>query len=640
MEALKAGWLKTMRTTLWHFRHGGLTQVRSWQLRNNVPNTSHSSLNVVGNSRLRNRNESIPIVAFDSVKLPPRFVNRADIRAGVVLDDFSALAFGYEWDCVALTPESWRENVRSPLIDLLFIESAWAGNDGAWKYQLTGPTGPKPAFISLVEWCRARGIPTVFWNKEDPPHFNDFLAAAKLFDFVFTTDEAKIDDYRASLGHDNVGVLTFAAQPAIHNPVRPASGRHERDVAFAGMYFAHKYEQRREQMNILLGGALDASPRMTTGLEIFSRQLGGDTNYQFPPPWESRVVGSLTYTQMLTAYKAYKVFLNVNSVVDSPSMCARRIFEISASGAAVVTTPSVAVSRFFATDEVSVVDTRERAAYVTRLLVNSPEVNDRLVHKAQRRIWHEHTYSHRAEKVIAKVLPSKMRPIRRPSVSALVPTMRERQLEHVFRTIGSQRQVETELILLTHGFTPEPNRVRELASAYGVENYQLLTAAATVSLGECLNICVQASSGDVLAKMDDDDFYGANYLIDQVNAIGFSRADVVGKQAHYVYFTQRNATMLRFPHREHRYTDTVLGATVVAKREVFEMNPFADLSRGEDTDFLRRALKTGSILYSADRFNYYTVRTGQNHTWQVTDDQLISTGEVKFFGLPVEHVDI
>ena len=46
---------------------------------------------------------------------------------------------------------------------------------------------------------------------------------------------------------------------------------------------------------------------------------------------------------MLTAYKGYKVFLNVNSVVDSPSMCARRIFEINAAGTPVVTTPSAAV---------------------------------------------------------------------------------------------------------------------------------------------------------------------------------------------------------------------------------------------------------------------------------------------------------
>src|SRR5690625_5653231 len=117
------------------------------------------------------------------------------------------------------------------------------------------------------------------------------------------------------------------------------------------MYFAHKFPERREQMEVLLGGALDASARMDTGLEIFSRFLGDDERYQFPGELADRVVGSLPYDRMLTAYKAYKVFLNVNSVVTSPSMCARRIFEITASGTPVVSAPSPAIGEFFSRSE-------------------------------------------------------------------------------------------------------------------------------------------------------------------------------------------------------------------------------------------------------------------------------------------------
>ena len=65
----------------------------------------------------------------------------------------------------------------------------------------------------------------------------------------------------------------------------------------------------------------------------------------FPATLAERVVGSLPYRNLLTAYKNYKVFLNVNSVVDSPSMCARRIFEITAAGTPVISTPSEATRR-------------------------------------------------------------------------------------------------------------------------------------------------------------------------------------------------------------------------------------------------------------------------------------------------------
>ena len=98
-------------------------------------------------------------------------------------------------------------------------------------------------------------------------------------------------------------------------------------------------------MDLLLGGALDRTPGGAE-LEIFSRQLGGNAEYQFPEPLDPHVVGSLTYAQTLSAYRAYKVFLNVNSVIDSPSMCARRIFEISASGTPVVSAPSQAIAQF------------------------------------------------------------------------------------------------------------------------------------------------------------------------------------------------------------------------------------------------------------------------------------------------------
>ena len=73
------------------------------------------------------------------------------------------------------------------------------------------------------------------------------------------------------------------------------------------------------------------------------------------------MVGSLNYAQMLTAYRAYKVFLNVNSVVESPSMCARRIFEISASGTPVVSAPSAAIGQFFEADEVPVAASPQEA---------------------------------------------------------------------------------------------------------------------------------------------------------------------------------------------------------------------------------------------------------------------------------------
>ncbi|MFJ3404448.1 glycosyltransferase [Promicromonospora sp. NPDC090134] len=561
-----------------------------------------------------------------------------NVRVGVILDDFSRLAFAPEWDQVALTPQTWRDKLATGL-DLLFVESAWNGNAGAWQYHLTGTSAPRSAFVELVEACRAAGVPTVFWNKEDPVHFADFLDAARLFDRVYTTDVDRVPAYAEALGHDRVGVLEFAAQPAIHNPVRLHGRGPERDVAFAGMYFAHKYPERREQMDLLLGAALDVSPKMEHGLEIFSRFRGKDEKYQFPAPLDGRVVGSLDYDRMLTAYREYKVFLNVNSVVGSPSMCARRIFEITASGTAVVSTPSAAVGEYFPGDEVFVAETREAGAHTIRALVRSPELRDRAVHKGQRRIWREHTYAARSQKVLADVGLAGSPVVARPTVTALVSTNRPHQLDHVLGVLGAQVGVDLQVALLTHGFEADDADIRARAKEAGVGSLELLSATADVPLGTCLNLLLDAADGDVVAKIDDDDLYGPQYLSDQLYALAYSGADVVGKQAHYMYLEGADATILRFADREHRYTDRVMGPTIVAARETASTVGFRPLGSGEDTAFLTDLVEAGGIVYAADRFNFIQVRSDPGgHAWSVTEAELLASGELQHYGRAATHV--
>lgn len=627
--------ISDIRKAVWHFRQGGPTQVLEWRRRQKIEKRINGAKGAATQPRTEG---SVP--TFAPHRVPDRGPRRDDLTVGVILDDFSIAAFSFEWNLVQLKKDSWRQQLKETRIDFLFVESAWNGNQGSWKYQLMGTSGPKQDFLDLMAWCRSHGIPTVFWNKEDPPHYADFLPAAREFDAVFTSDSDRIPSYRADLGHDRVAVLPFAAQPAIHNPVRVGQTHHARGVAFAGMYFAHKYPERRQQMDILLHAARDASARSGPKLEIFSRQLGGDSNYQFPVPFNEHVVGSLDYAKMLSAYRAYKVFLNVNSVVDSPSMCARRIFEITASGTPVVSTPSAAIPHFFDADQVYVAGSREQAESQIRMLARSSELNDRVVHRGQRRIWSEHTYAHRAETVVASVLPGRVRRVDLPTVSALVPTIRPHQLEHVFSTVASQTDVDVELVLLTHGFEVPESQVQELAHKHGVSRFTLLTATRDVTLGECLNRCVAASTGQVLTKMDDDDYYGPRYLVDLLHALDYSKADVVGKQAHYMYFASTNATMLRIPHMEHRQTRFVMGPTITARREVFEAHPFEPLNRGEDTAFLKAVTTAGGSIYSADRFNFCQYRKGDGHTWDISDEELAASGEIKFFGAPKEHITV
>ncbi|MEE2524057.1 glycosyltransferase family protein [Pseudarthrobacter sp. J47] len=628
------------RKFFWHLRAGGPMQVRTWLERESYE-AGHRKLETIrgaeGAWTGRGKRRRLQFKPTDPSGV--RGSDRLKPRVAVILDEFSALGFDVEWDCIPLSPKAWREDLAGREIDFLFVESVWHGRSGLWAGKMARTEEPG-VLAEIVGWCNEHDIPTVFWNKEDPPHYLDFLPAAKLFDFVFTSDAGRIPSYREDLGHENIAVLPFGAQPAVHNPVRPRFGWHSRDVAFGGMYFTEKYPERRQQLDMLLGAATAASDAMPTGLEIFSRQSGGDTRYTFPDEYAPRVVGSLDYPQMLTAYKAYKTFLNVNSVVDSSTMCSRRVFEIVAAGAAVVTTPSPAIETYFRPDEIFTVSSEAEAEQLLRALQRNPAIAERQLHRGQRRIWKEHTYQARSNRIIELAVPGMVVEQQRRHVSVLVSTIRPWQLEHVFRTVGSQRDVDVELVLLTHGFTADGNEIRKLQEQFGVSDVKILKAERSESLGACLNQCVEAASGEVLTKMDDDDFYAPDYLSDQLYALHFSGADVVGKQAHYMYLERRNATILRFPEWEHRYTRTVMGPTIMGSAGIFQATLFDDVGSGEDSLFLKRVIQGGGSIYAADRFNYCQQRYGEGHTWQVSEEALLATGDVKFFGNYRDEVSV
>lgn len=445
--------------------------------------------------------------------------------------------------------------------------------------------------------------------------------------------------YREELDHDRIDVLSFAAAPAIHNPIRIPEVHQKRDVAFAGMYFAHKFPERREQMDLLLGAADQVSSRMDVGLEIYSRFEGGDSRYQFPKPLHKRVIGGLPYQKMLTAYRRHKVFLNVNSVTDSPSMCARRVFEITAAGTPVVSTPSAAIPQFFPQNEVPVVSDPQEAGWLLRALVRSPQMRDRMVHKVQRRIWAKHTYAHRAVSVFtAAGMDFDERAIQPKPVTVMVSTNRPYQVDHVLKSVASQAGVPVQLAMLTHNFEVDEQEFRAKARDLGLEDVVLLSATNDLSLGQCLNELVKVSDGEVLAKFDDDDFYGENYLLDSSNSLRFANADLVGKQAVYVYLAAQDMIVLRSPEREHRWTTFLAGPTFVGKADTFRASPFANVGRGEDSQFLVDVVQKGGRIYSGDRFNFLQQRGMASHTWQVNDLEVLANARVETIGFSAGHV--
>lgn len=226
-----------------------------------------------------------------------------------------------------------------------------------------------------------------------------------------------------------------------------------------------------------------------------------------------------------------------------------------------------------------------------------------------------------------------------PAVSVLAVTNRPGQLHHLLEQVARQAEVDLQLILVSHGFDAG-EEVLARAQELGITSVEALEAPTSWSLGTCLNEAVQRADGEVCSKMDDDDIYGEFYLHDLLQARSFSGAEVVGKHAHYMYLAGTDATLLRFPWMEHRFTDRLMGPTLTAGKDVFLAHPFAPVSRGEDTAFLASVSEAGAQIYSADRFNFTQMRHGDSggHAWSASDRELLASGDVAWFGRNDGHV--
>lgn len=336
--------------------------------------------------------------ALDSARSSSESKNKHEVEpllksytVAFIGDTFTAETFIPELNAIQIRPDNWRETYDKQPIDALFIESAWRGNDDAWD-GIVGYYNDKShaPLVELIEHSRGLGIPVMFWNKEDPVHFNRFKRTAAMCDYVFTTDARTIVDYNQLPDNviKTVASAPFSAQPLLHNPL-PSTRAKDEDIAYGGTYYGDKYATRKQGLDFLF---YESAP---FGLAIYER-IHNDPNspYRLPERFKRYSRASLSYPEMCQAYKAHPIHLNGNSVTDSPSMFSRRVVEISASGASVLSSAGRGVDETLA-GTVPTVDTPDEANMVLGGWKDSEQQRHRQVWSALRHVYEAHTSAHR-----------------------------------------------------------------------------------------------------------------------------------------------------------------------------------------------------------------------------------------------------
>lgn len=216
-----------------------------------------------------------------------------------------------------------------------------------------------------------------------------------------------------------------------------------------------------------------------------------------------------------------------------------------------------------------------------------------------------------------------------PSVSVILATRRPEKLAWALDQLSRQSWEALEAVVVLHGSDAGQPEIRRVIERYPRE-LQVRSVPADMVFGDVLNTGVSAAGGDLVCKMDDDDWYGRHHVRDLVHAKEFSQATLVGAQVEFVYLEGLDITTRRPPQGE-QYSDHVAGGTMLLGRdELRELGGWRPVHRAVDRCLLQAVQAAGGLVYRSHGQNYVMHRHSDanshgGHTWNPEDSVFLQS---------------
>lgn len=262
-------------------------------------------------------------------------------------------------------------------------------------------TVPMAHLTGIPDALRTRfSVPVVFYDGDVPMSlpeyggmdtgFNPYHGADPWeYDLVLSNSEGGIARL-LELGARRAEALLWGADPEFFSP---QAVEKEVDVFFYG--YGDKF--RRDWMKTMVGEPSRLAPELDVAVGGLDFQ--GDVG-------SARLLGDVPFNVFARAISAARVNLNItrrpHAVV--PGSSTARPFELASSGAAIVSNPHLGIERWFEPGrELIVVESTAQAVEAYRQLVADPGQAEEMGGLARERVLDEHTYAHRARRLLELV---------------------------------------------------------------------------------------------------------------------------------------------------------------------------------------------------------------------------------------------
>lgn len=228
-----------------------------------------------------------------------------------------------------------------------------------------------------------------------------------------------------------------------------------------------------------------------------------------------------------------------------------------------------------------------------------------------------------------------LRPLfaRWPTVSLVLVSRRPDLVEPMVRRLSALDYPDLEIVVGLHGCPAPPG----LAASGGERPLVVREFPADQVFGSVVDESFACASGELVSKVDDDDYFGDAHVLDLVMAHGYSRATLVGKSTTVIFLEAIDTTVRRlYGGVRESFTHRVAGSTFLMDAgDLAAVGGWPHVTRAVDTHLINAIRRSSGTIYQPHDIGYLYVRGADptSHTWATGVDYFLRNTREQWIGL-------
>ena len=408
-----------------------------------------------------------------------QYFNKMTSKIGLIADEFLFNSFKDVGEFVYISKDATWDHYKD--LKVVIIASTWKGIKNDWRGMANPNSNVRKHLIKLINDFKQNDIKVVFYSKEDPTNYEKFVGIAQHCDYIFTTAVEMIQRYKEECNNENVHVLEFGVNPIYNNPIGIAETKKYNEVIFAGSWY-EKYPHRINDSRRLFDGVLMSNKNLKIIDRNFHLKL---PDHYYPRRYLPNISPSLDHTILQKTFKLYDWVINLNSVKNSETMFANRVYELQAMGNLILSNYSVGINNMF--PNIFMAYDESEVPYILHAMKDLEVYEHKML--GVRKVMNQHTTFHRLQHLL-NVVGSDEKLVQDKKVAVVVKEFTDRAQENFYRQTYPYKELLTE---------------NELENKYDLFDY--------------------------VAFFDDKYFYEEYYLEDMINGFKYTNSQYITKDS-------------------------------------------------------------------------------------------------------------